>query len=147
MVNVNDNGSLMLIDDLVAEVQANEPAAARKANTVTNAIGTVATLLATAGATWLESGTTLPSWFPVVVLVMGMLGTTYGVSKTKNGMTASVADLLHDALAQRIDLKHIHSPEVELPLTEDAPQTYKFDQALELRAQAQGLIDGQLTKL
>lgn len=139
----NANGSVTLIKDLVAELQANEPVAARKANTVTNAIGTVATLLATAGATWLESGTSLPSWFPVLVLVLGMFGTTYGVSKTKNGMTDSIANMLHDALAERIDLKHVHGPE-ELPLSEGAPKTELVDEALELRSLANRLIDDHL---
>lgn len=141
-----DKGSLTLIDDLVAELQANETFAARKANTVTSAIGTLATILATAGATWLESGTGVPSWLPVIVLILGMLGTTYSVSKTKNGMTTSVADKLHSELVKRIDLNHIHEPPTELPVSPKAQQVYPMDQAIALRAQADELIANHLNQ-
>lgn len=141
-----DKGSLTMIDDLVAELKANETLAARKANTVTSAIGGLATILATAGATWIESGTTLPSWMPVVVLILGMLSTTYGVSKTKNGMTESVATKLHSELTKRIDLNHIHELEVELPVSSKAQQVYSVDQALELRSQVDDLIANHQSK-
>ena len=107
----NNNGSLTLIDDLVTQVQDGESLLTKKSNTVTAGIGGLITLLLTGGSYWLEIDADAPSWLPKVVLILGMLATTYGVSKTKNGMTDSVAKQLHRELAQRIDMTHYHGPE------------------------------------
>lgn len=104
-----DNAGLTTIDSLVDDLEQNEPLTARKANTVTTAVGGVATLLLTFLTYWAESGTdNLPSWLPMLVVMVGMVATTYGVSQTKNGITHSVADRLHGALAVRIDDNHFH---------------------------------------
>ncbi|MCT2299735.1 hypothetical protein M3G04_02270 [Dietzia cinnamea] len=104
-----DNSTGTLIRDLVQQVRAEEPATRRKANTVTTAIGTTVTGLLAAGTYLVESGTTLPDWVPLIVALLGMAATVLGVSRTKNGMTDSVADRLELELARRIDLNHDHS--------------------------------------
>lgn len=101
-----DTAGLDLIDQLVDSLKVKETRAQKKANTVTTAIGSVATFVAAGLTALIESGTELPSWFPLLVVFVGMIATTYGVSKTKNGITDSVADKLHGEIAQKIDEEH-----------------------------------------
>ncbi|ADD80902.1 holin [Rhodococcus phage ReqiPepy6] len=157
-------GALTLINDLVEEVKAGETPLARKANTVTAAIGTALTIILGGTTAWIESGTNIPSWLPGLVFVVGMLATTFGVSKTKNGMTASVADKLHSELAARIDLNHIHEPintrEAVLLASSEAgeglvggtpilvqSEAKGKHRAAELRDEADALIDQHINQL
>lgn len=160
-------GALTLINDLVEEVKAGETPLARKANTVTAAIGTALTIILGGATAWVESGTNIPSWLPGLVLVVGMLATTFGVSKTKNGMTSSVADKLHSELAARIDLNHTHAPVVGAPtfassdeaveglvggtpvLVASSEEAKARDEAraYQLRDEADSLIDSQINRL
>ena len=104
-----DKNTGTLIRDLVEQVRAEEPATRRKANTVTTVTGAVLTGLATIGTELVSSGLDLPPWFSLVVMALGLAATAFGVSKTTNGMTDSVADRLELELARRIDLNHDHS--------------------------------------
>ena len=142
-----DAGALQLIDDLVEELRLRETPLARKSNTVTTLIGTVATFAATVAATWMESATSVPSWLPFVVLLLGMVATTFGVSQTKNGLTSSVALKLRDGLAERIDLNHLHELKASQPLP-DPPtvQFYPVDRAMNLRNQADSIISDVLDR-
>lgn len=115
---------LTVVDQVVQDLQANQSKAKKKANTVTTAVGSIATFVAAGLAGLVESGTSLPTWFPYLVVVVGMLSTTYGVSKTKNGVTDSLADKLHDEIARRIDENHFHdfvdgeNPTTPIPVVE-----------------------------
>lgn len=115
-----DNSGLDLVDQLVDDLKANETRTQKKANTVTTAIGSIATFVAAGLSALVESGTDLPSWFPFVVVFVGMLATTYGVSKTKNGVTDSLANKLHDEIARKIDENHFHEEAITeiIPITE-----------------------------
>ena len=115
-----DNSGLDLVDQLVDDLKANETRTQKKANTVTTAIGSIATFLAAGLSALVESGTDLPSWFPFVVVFVGMLATTYGVSKTKNGVTDSLANKLHDEIARKIDENHFHEEAITeiIPIAE-----------------------------
>lgn len=115
-----DNSGLDLVDQLVDDLKANETRTQKKANTVTTAIGSIATFVAAGLSALVESRTDLPSWFPFVVVFVGMLATTYGVSKTKNGVTDSLANKLHDEIARKIDENHFHEEAITeiIPITE-----------------------------
>lgn len=117
----NEQG-LTFVDQLVGELQSEQTKAKKKANTVTAAIGSIATLILTGLTAVAESGTDLPSWFPYIVVFVGMVATTYSVSKTKNGITDSVADQLHNEIARKIDENHFHQDETItqiIPVAED----------------------------
>ena len=106
------NKGFTIIDQVVQELQEGQTTKQKKANTVTTAVGSVATV-AVAGITALiDQGTSLPSWMPFLVVLLGMIGTTYGVSKTKNGVTDSLADQLHAQVAARIDAHHFEPTDV-----------------------------------
>lgn len=134
---------LTIIDTLVKDLQGTETVKNKKANTITTAVGSVATIAAAALSAWVESGTDLPSWLPFLVVIVGMVATTYGVSKTKNGITDSIADKLHDAIAEKIDANHFH--EQELPATQpisDAVEEKRGEiDAQRLRSIAEGIIN------
>jgi hypothetical protein len=136
----NTNG-LALISDLVEDVKGEETLFQRKANTVTSSIGVTASLILMFLTSWVESGTNIPSWLPNAVLICGLLATTYSVSKTKNGVTASVATKLQDGLAAKIDLNHIHDPAKDLVPDSPTSQPFAVDQAIELRAEANALVE------
>ena len=131
------NGALELITDLVDQVKDDQSTFARKANTVTSAIGVTASLVLMFLTAWLESGTNIPTWLPQAALICGLLATVYRVAKTPNGVTDSVATKLQDGLVKRIDLNHIHAPE---NLPEATPIIEPVDKALELRSQAHELM-------
>ena len=99
---------LTVVDQVVQDLQDNQSKTKKKANTVTTAIGSIATFAAAGLAALVENGTSLPNWFPFLVVAVGMISTTYGVSKTKNGVTDSLADKLHNDIARRIDENHFH---------------------------------------
>ncbi|QAU06248.1 holin [Gordonia phage Rickmore] len=116
---------LTVVDQVVQSIQENESKTKKKANTVTTALGSVATFVAAGLSALVESNTDLPTWFPFLVVAVGMLGTTYGVSKTKNGMTESIADKLHREIAARIDENHFHD-EIDDPVTDQfQPQPWE----------------------
>ncbi|QKY78682.1 holin [Gordonia phage Gill] len=133
---------LTVVDQVVQDLQSNESKTKKKANTVTTAIGSVATFVAAGLSALVESETSLPSWFPFLVVVVGMISTTYGVSKTKNGVTDSLADRLHDEIARRIDENHFHDEEVttEIPIQQAPVGEANETNVDDLRAIAENII-------
>ena len=75
-----------------------------KSNTIVTIIGFVLTALIS-GLTYLvESDTgSLPSWVPGVIPFLGMILTSLGVSRTKNGWTKSNLKSLDNAILDTID--------------------------------------------
>lgn len=104
-----DATTYTLLRDLVHDVQAQEPKARQKANTVTSVIGTALTAIATVTTFLLQSELALPEGAAIVVAVLSMVATDFAVSRTKNGMTESTADKLDLELTKRIDLNHDHA--------------------------------------
>lgn len=146
---VTSNAGLTVVDQVVQQIQENESKTKKKANTVTTAVGSVATFAAAGLAALAESGTDLPTWFPFLVVAVGMIATTYGVSKTKNGMTQSIADKLHNEIAARIDENHFHDDFDDDPATDQfiapvleqsTPREEKETDVDELRAIAESIV-------
>lgn len=138
-----DNNAHNLIRDLVLEVKDSEPKTKQKANTVTTAIGGVATLAASGVALLLENDLGLPTWVIWILVAVGVFGTTLSVNKTTNGVTESVADRLELELARRIDLNHNHDEVIEAVTTAGSSKTETSDTDPEdLRAEAARLASG-----
>ena len=132
-----DSGTT-IIDELVARVVKDEPLRKKKANTIVTTIGSVITVLLTLATYWLQADTSAPSWLPPIVLILGAIGTVFGVSKTKNGVTDSVAEALRGGLASLIDDHHDVSDETPkangvVVKSDMAPET--------LREQAENLLN------
>lgn len=123
-----DQSANTLIRDLVMDVQAQEPKARQKANTVTSVIGTVLTTVATITAYILQSGLELSPAVVVIVAIIGMVATDFAVSKTPNGITNSTADRFEMELARRIDLNHNHDETVvAVNRTESDPHSLRVE--------------------
>lgn len=138
-----DNNAHNLIRDLVLEVKESEPKTKQKANTVTTAIGGVATLGVSGVAMLLENDLGLPTWALWLLVAIGVFGTTLSVNKTTNGVTESVADRLELELARRIDLNHNHDEVIEAVTTDGLSKTETSDTDPEvLRAEAARLASG-----
>ena len=131
-----DNNTNTLLRDLVLEVKAQEPTTRQKANTVTSVIGTALTTIATVATYLLQSGLDLSPSVTVIVAIIGMVATDFAVSKTKNGVTESVADKLELELARRIDLTHDHDDQIMTASEESSTSTVD---AAQLRAEAESL--------
>lgn len=136
--------SYTLIEDLVNDLVRNEPVTARKVNTVVASIGGVVTVLISAAAYLVEHETNLPSWFPLIVTILGIAGTVLKISGTKNGMTSSVANKLQGALTDLIDLTHLHELQEQRANVEDpnTVQLYPVDKANDLRSVAESIVSG-----
>lgn len=144
----NEQGPLTLINDLVDELLGEETLAAKKANTVVSAIGGTVTILGTAAAYMVESETNLPSWFPMVVTILGILGTILKTNKTANGFTPSVAAKLQNKLGEKIDVEHYHELQAgpapvypQYPEDRHAESQYQRDYVSEIRGQAEQTTD------
>ena len=131
-----DNNTNTLLRDLVLDVKAQEPTTRQKANTVTSVIGTGLTTIATVATYLLQSGLDLSPSVTVIVAIIGMVATDFAVSKTKNGVTESVADKLELELARRIDLTHDHDDQIMTASEESSTSTVD---AAQLRAEAESL--------
>lgn len=131
-----DNNTNTLLRDLVLDVKAQEPTTRQKANTVTSVIGTVLTTIATVATYLLQSGLDLSPSVTVIVAIIGMVATDFAVSKTKNGVTESIADKLELELARRIDLTHDHDDQIMTASEEASTSTVD---AAQLRAEAESL--------
>lgn len=131
-----DNNTNSLLRDLVLDVKAQEPTTRQKANTVTSVIGTVLTTIATVATYLLQSGLDLSPSVTVMVAIIGMVATDFAVSKTKNGVTESIADKLELELARRIDLTHDHDDQIMTASEESSTSTVD---AAQLRAEAESL--------
>lgn len=131
-----DNNTNTLLRDLVLDVKAQEPTTRQKANTVTSVIGTALTTIATVATYLLQSGLDLSPSVTVIVAIIGMVATDFAVSKTKNGITESVADKLELELARRIDLTHDHDDQIMTASEESSTSTVDVTQ---LRAEAESL--------
>ena len=135
-----DNNTNSLLRDLVLEVKDQEPLARRKANTVTSVVGTALTTVATICTYILQSGFDLPQSTMLIVMVVGMVATDFAVSKTTNGVTASVADRLELELARRIDLNHNHDDEIAQVVAAQREQSSTTaEDVARLRVAAEGL--------
>ena len=131
-----DNNTNTLLRDLVLDVKAQEPTTRQKANTVTSVIGTALTTIATVATYLLQSGLDLSPSVTVIVAIIGMVATDFAVSKTKNGVTESIADKLELELARRIDLTHDHDDQIMTASEESSTSTVD---AAQLRAEAESL--------
>lgn len=131
-----DNNTNTLLRDLVLDVKAQEPTTRQKANTVTSVIGTALTTIATVATYLLQSGLDLSPSVTVIVAIIGMVATDFAVSKTKNGVTESIADKLELELARRIDLTHDHDDQIMTASEEASTSTVD---AAQLRAEAESL--------
>lgn len=104
-----------LISQAIADAQAGQGVTQRKANTMTTILGAILTAVIAGGGYFVENADMAPAWLPPALLVLGLAATVLGVSKTKNGVTDSVAANINDALNKRIDATHEH---VETAITD-----------------------------
>lgn len=126
---MDDNGGILtMISDLVTDTVSEQSVKERKSNTVAAIIGGVITMLISGAAYLAEHETNLPSWFPLVATLLGVLGTALKINKTANGVTPSVADKLQDKLVQKVDLKHFDEMSSGVVQTvQSAAQRYPVD--------------------
>lgn len=117
-----------VVSQVTQQIYHDQKKSAEKSNTVVTAIGAVITALIAAITYLMENGVAwLPEWSPLAVTILGLVGTVFGVSRTKNGLTKSIVERINDALAEMIDAQQrdrggVGVPEPAAPVTTpDAP--------------------------
>lgn len=135
-----------VISEIVDDAKKGQPKSKEKANTVTVGIGALITAILAALTHLAESGIDLPEWTPFAVTVLGLIATVFGTSKTKNGVTDSVAAQLNAALTKRIDDTHElgHSDPVE---PESPSVIARVGEALDDASEVAEQIDGVAKRL
>lgn len=93
-----------VVSQVVDDVDHDQTPYRKKANTVVVAIGSAITGLISILTYLIESGVTwLPDWAPLAVMILGLVGTIFGVSKTKNAVTPSIKEAINARIADLID--------------------------------------------
>lgn len=117
-----------VFSQILDEIYEGQDKKREKANTWVVGIGTVITALISAATFLIQSGAEgLPTWLAPAVAILGMVGTLFGVSKTKNGVTPSLKQQIEDKIASMIDAQEgpptrPHVPEPTPPTTTFAEQ-------------------------
>lgn len=108
----------------------------KKSNTIVTAIGAVITSVLAGLAFLMESGVEwLPEWAPLLVTVLGFVGTVFGVSKTKNGLTESSLKQINDVINDLVDSRQgdqstPRMPDPVAPVTEISERTRTSTEAI-----------------
>lgn len=99
MAGLNENPAILeyAAKKLKEQYEA-QPWYREKANTVTTIVGGVITVLAALGAEYSQY-----DWAVVLTTLVGFLGTIFGVSKTKNGITKTDIERAEYAAARAGD--------------------------------------------
>lgn len=93
-----------VISQVVDQLYERQDKKREKANTWVVGIGTIIAALLSGATYLLQSGAEgLPEWLAPAVVVLTMIGTLFGVSKTKNGVTQSLRDQINTEIADMID--------------------------------------------
>lgn len=93
-----------VISQVLDSVRQKQDVKQEKANTLVTAIGAVITAVVATLTYLIEEGVPwLPEWAPLVVTILGVAGTTFGVSRTKNGLTGSVVERINAEIADLIE--------------------------------------------
>ena len=112
-----------VFSQILDEIYEGQDKKREKANTWVVGVGTAVSALLGAGTYLLESDVEgLPTWLPIVIMLLGMIGTVFGVSRTKNGITKSTLQQINDEIANMIDAQEgpkttPHIPEPAPPVT------------------------------
>lgn len=97
------SNAVELIEQALADVQAEQGKRREKANTVVATIGAVITGALAAVTEMIDAGLALPEWTPALVGVLGAIGTIFGVSRVKNGVTPSIKKSLVERVQDLFD--------------------------------------------
>lgn len=117
-----------VFSQILDEIYEGQDKKREKANTWVVGIGTVITALISAATFLIQSGAEgLPTWLAPAVAILGMVGTLFGVSKTKNGVTPSLKQQIEDKIASMIDAQEGPSTRPHVP--EPAPPTVQGGEA------------------
>lgn len=92
-----------VVGQVLQELKDEQTPSQTKSNTFVSAVGLVITLVTTIVLYLLDSGFEwVPTWLINVVPILGFLGTTFGVSKTKNYVTDSTIREAEHKINQKI---------------------------------------------
>lgn len=110
MASTGYGGDLEFIGYLINKKADEQPKTKKLANTVTAALGSLVSIAAMV----LALPIAIPDWGYIIIVAVTTLGTTLGVSVTKNGFSPSQIEKLKQWQAEYIDAHH-HLPDGVAP--------------------------------
>lgn len=146
MAMANLNQTFNTFSEIFDALTEKQSTVKTKSNTIVAAIGAVIVAVSVGLSTWAESAGVAPTWLPMVLFVLGMVGQVFGVSRTKNYVTPNIRDQFNREFARRVDANHNHvEPSVSPLATPVVPaSTGSIDNIAEVLADMAKRDAGQL---
>lgn len=123
MASTGYGGDLEFIGYLINKKAEEQPKTKKLANTVTAALGSLVSIAAMV----LTLPIQIPDWGYIIIVAITTLGTTLGVSVTKNGFSPSQIEKLKKWQAEYIDAHHNLPADTEEVVIEESGEHFGDD--------------------
>lgn len=130
MASTGYSGDLEFIGYLINKKADEQPKTKKLANTVTAALGSLVSIAAMVLALPIE----IPDWGYIIIVAITTLGTTLGVSVTKNGFSPSQIEKLKKWQAEYIDAHHHLPADTEEVIIEESNEHFDDDNRITVDA-------------
>lgn len=130
MASTGYSGDLEFIGYLINKKADEQPKTKKLANTVTAALGSLVSIAAMVLTLPIE----IPDWGYIIIVAITTLGTTLGVSVTKNGFSPSQIEKLKKWQAEYIDAHHHLPADTEEVIIEESNEHFDDDNRITVDA-------------
>lgn len=130
MASTGYSGDLEFIGYLINKKAEEQPKTKKLANTVTAALGSLVSIAAMV----LTLPIQIPDWGYIIIVAITTLGTTFGVSVTKNGFSPSQIEKLKKWQAEYIDAHHHLPADTEEVIIEESGEHFDDDNRITVDA-------------
>ena len=130
MASTGYSGDLEFIGYLINKKADEQPKTKKLANTVTAAIGSLVSIAAMV----LTLPIQIPDWGYIIIVAITTLGTTLGVSVTKNGFSPSQIEKLKKWQAEYIDAHHHLPADTEEVVIDESDEYFDDDNRITVDA-------------
>lgn len=130
MASTGYSGDLEFIGYLINKKAEEQPKTKKLANTVTAALGSLVSIAAMV----LTLPIQIPDWGYIIIVAITTLGTTLGVSVTKNGFSPSQIEKLKKWQAEYIDSHHHLPADTEEVVIEESGEHFDDDNRITVDA-------------
>lgn len=130
MASTGYSGDLEFIGYLINKKAEEQPKTKKLANTVTAALGSLVSIAAMV----LTLPIQIPDWGYIIIVAITTLGTTLGVSVTKNGFSPSQIEKLKKWQAEYIDAHHHLPADTEEVIIDESGEHFDDDNRITVDA-------------
>ena len=130
MASTGYGGGLEFLGYLINETLQEQDKTKRFANTITTALGSLVSIAAMV----LTLPIQIPDWGYIIIVAITTLGTTFGVSVTKNGFSPSQIEKLKKWQAEYIDAHHHLPADTEEAVIDESGEHFDDDNRITVDA-------------